>query len=118
MKSGWQKFGMSVGAILLFAGLTATPGVAAGKAVTLTGEVGDVMCGAKHEMMGSPADCTRDCVKQGSKYALVVGDKVYALDTKDKAALDQLDKLAGQKASVTGMLDGATIQVNSVAAGK
>ncbi len=31
-----------------------------------------------------------------------MGDKVYTLDTSDKAALDQLDKLADQQAKVTG----------------
>jgi hypothetical protein len=43
---------------------------------------------------------------------------VYTLDSKDKAALDQLDKLAGQQAKVTGKADGDTISVTSVAPGK
>jgi len=94
-----------------------TPSFAA-KAETFTGEVGDAMCGAKHEMGGSKADCTRDCIKQGSKYALVVGDKVYTLETTDKAALDQLDKLAGMNAKVTGTANGTTIQVAAVTAAK
>ncbi|HEY1264275.1 MAG TPA: hypothetical protein VGF06_12185 [Terriglobales bacterium] len=114
MNSGWQKAITTLAALLVFAGIS----LAAGKSQTLTGEVGDVMCGAKHEMAGSPAECTRDCVKQGSKFALVVGDKVYTLDTQDKTALDQLDKLAGQRASVTGAVEGTTIQVSSVAAAK
>jgi hypothetical protein len=87
---------------------------AAGK--TFTGEVSDAMCGAKH--MGNPAECTRACVKKGSAYALVVGDKVYTLKTDDKAALAELDKLAGAKASVTGTADGDTIAVESVSAAK
>ena len=57
------------------------------------------------------------CVKHGSKYALVVGDKVYTLETSDKAALDKLNDLAGAKAKVTGEVDGTTITVKSVAAG-
>ncbi len=100
----------------MLAGL-AVPALAAGKNQTLTGEVSDAMCGAKHEMAGSAADCTRGCVKHGSKYALVVGDKVYTLETSDKAALDKLNNLAGAKAKVTGDVDGATIAVKSVAAG-
>jgi hypothetical protein len=56
-------------------------------------------------------------MKHGSKYALVVGDKVYTLETSDKAALDKLDNLAGAKAMVTGEVDGTTIAVKSVAAG-
>jgi len=43
-----------------------------------------------------------------------VGDKVYTLHTADKAALDQLDKLAGTKAKVTGSADGDIIAVSKV----
>jgi hypothetical protein len=82
---------------------------------TFTGEVGDAMCGRKH-MEGTPAECTRTCVEHGSKYALIVGEKIYILDTTDKAALATLDKQAGKNASVTGTLDGDTIEVSSVAA--
>jgi hypothetical protein len=84
---------------------------------TVTGIVSDSMCGAKHMMEGGDAACTRACVSKGSKYALVVGDKVYTLETSDKAALAQLDKLAGQKAKVTGATRGDTIQVSSVTGG-
>jgi hypothetical protein len=101
----------------IFASLASLPALAAGKSQTLTGEVSDAMCGAKHEMPGKPADCTRSCMKHGSKYALVVGDKVYTLETSDKVALDKLDSLAGAKAKVTGEVDGSTIAVKSVAAG-
>jgi hypothetical protein len=57
-------------------------------------------------------------VGKGSSYALVVGDKVYALHTVDKAALAQLDKLAGEQAKITGIADGETIQVSGIAAAK
>ena len=97
--------------------LAAVPALGAGKSQTLTGEVSDAMCGAKHEMPGNPAECTRACMKHGSKYALVVGGKVYTLETSDKAALDKLNDLAGAKAKVTGDVDGTTITVKSVAAG-
>src|SRR5208283_4303306 len=86
----------------MLAGLAAVPALAAGKSQTLTGEVSDAMCGAKHDMPGNAAECTRGCVKHGSKYALVVGDKVYTLETADKAALDKLNDLAGAKAKITG----------------
>lgn len=89
----------------------------AGRKQTFTGEVGDAMCGRQH-MEGSPADCTRTCVGKGSKYALVVGEKIYILDTTDKTALATLDQQAGKNATVTGTLDGDTIQVSSVAAAK
>lgn len=83
----------------------------------MTGEVSDAMCGAKHEMGGKAADCTHACVKHGSKYALVVGDKVYTLETSDKATLDKLSDLAGAKATITGEVDGTSVAVKSVAAG-
>jgi hypothetical protein len=79
---------------------------------TLTGEVSDAMCGAKHMMEGSKAACTKACVDKGSKYALVVGDKVYTLEGGDNAALA---KLAGEKAKVTGTVKGDTMQVISIA---
>ncbi len=69
-------------------------------------------------MAGDASECVRACIRKGSKYALVVGDKVYALDTSDKAALDQLDKLADQQAKVTGEANGDTIAVSSVAEAK
>jgi hypothetical protein len=84
---------------------------------TYTGKVSDAMCGAHHEMAGGDASCTRTCVKGGSKYALVVGDKVYTLETSDHAALDKLNELAGASAKVTGEAKGDTIAVKSVASG-
>ena len=83
---------------------------------TLTGIVSDATCGAKHTMMPgkSDAECTRACIMKGSKYALVVGDKVYTLEGES----DALDKLAGEKAKVTGMVTGDMVQVHSVEAAK
>lgn len=103
--------------ILMAIGWATIPALAAGKSQTFTGEVSDAMCGAKHEMPGSAAACTRACVSHGAKYALVVGDKVYTLETSDKTALDKLNDLAGTKAKVTGEVDGTTITVKSVSAG-
>jgi hypothetical protein len=112
-----HRIATAVLGIQMLAGLATIPALAAGKSQTLTGEVSDAMCGAKHEMPGKAADCTRACMKHGSKYALVVGDKVYTLETSDQAALDKLNDLAGAKAKVTGEVDGTTITVKSVAAG-
>lgn len=89
-------------------------GFAADKPQTFTGTVSDAMCGAKHTMAGSDAECTKACVKEGSGYALVVGDKVYKLTGK----LDGLDALAGEQAKVTGTQDGDKINVESVSAAK
>jgi hypothetical protein len=115
-----MKFNRIAAAILgmqMLVGMAAVPALAAGKSQTLTGEVSDAMCGAKHEMPGKAADCTRACMKHGSSYALVVGDKVYTLETSDQAALAKLNDLAGAKAKVTGEVDGTTMTVKSVAAG-
>jgi hypothetical protein len=83
---------------------------------TLVGVVSDTACGAKHTMMPgkSDAECTRACVSKGSKYALVVGKKVYTLE----GQYDELDKLAGEKAKVSGMVSGDVVQVSTVAPAK
>jgi hypothetical protein len=113
-----MKIHMQKLALFLAALLVAAAAFAADKAQSFTGQVSDAMCGAHHMMSGPEADCTRACVGKGSKYALVVGDKVYTLDSSDKAAMASLEKLAGSTAKVTGTLNGDTIQVASVAAGK
>jgi hypothetical protein len=103
-------------AAAVLAVLAAILASAADKPQSFTGKVSDAMCGAHHMMAGSSdADCTRACVKQGSKYALVVDDNVYTLEGGDAAALD---KLAGQNATVSGTLKGKTITVASVAPAK
>lgn len=99
---------VSVAAILM---------IAAAKPQTFTGQVSDSMCGAKH-MMENKAECTRACISKGSNYALVVGDKVYTLNTSDKAALDELNTLAGSQAKVTGTANGEAIDVSKVAPAK
>jgi len=91
--------------------------IAAAKPQTFTGEVSDSMCGAKH-MMENKAECTRACISKGSNYALVVGDKVYTLNTSDKSALDELNTLAGAQAKVTGTANGDAIDVSKVAPAK
>lgn len=102
----------------LSAGLAGVPALAAGSAQTFTGKVSDTMCGAKHHEGIPPAACVRACVQHGAKYALVVGDKVYALDTSNQANLDELNKLAWEEARVTGTANGDTISVKSVTAAK
>jgi hypothetical protein len=115
-----RKDGMTVRlqqlGIFLVALILACAALAADKTQSFTGQVSDAMCGAHHMMSGPEADCTRACVGKGSKYALVVGEKLYFLDASDKATLATLDKLAGSQAKVTGKLSGDTIQVASVGA--
>jgi hypothetical protein len=88
---------------------------AADDAKTFTGSITDDMCGKDHKMMGVSPDskCVTECVKGGSKYALLSGDKVYKLSDQAAAA-----KFPGQKVKITGALNGDTIQVKSVEAAK
>jgi hypothetical protein len=79
---------------------------------TLTGVISDAMCGARHRMQGSAADCTRACLQKGSRFALVVGDNIYLLNGHEA----ELNKLAGQRVTITGVLDGSNFEVSSVQA--
>ena len=91
------------------------PGEASAMPKTLTGIVSDSMCGAHHMAKDkSPAECTRICIKQGMKYALVIGSKVYTLEGHES----EVDKLAGQKATGKGSVTGETVAVQSVVPAK
>ena len=82
---------------------------------TLTGTVSDSTCGASHVAKDkSPAECTRECLRAGSKYALVVGQRVYTLDGHEA----EVDKFAGEKATVKGRVTGEKVTVESVTAAK
>jgi hypothetical protein len=79
--------------------------------ITVSGVVSDAMCGAKHMMQDkSAAECTRECVKKGSKFALVSGDKLYTLEGHEA----ELDKYAGQRVTISGTATGDTIAVKTV----
>ena len=82
---------------------------------TFTGVITDSMCGKDHAMMGVKPDskCVLECVKSGSKYALLEGSNVYELS--DQKAPE---KFAGQKVKVTGTLNGNVLQVQSITAAK
>ncbi|MGD1021371.1 MAG: hypothetical protein ABR880_01225 [Candidatus Sulfotelmatobacter sp.] len=116
MNRGSRWFAAVAAVIFSTTALVNVYALAGGKQRTFTGEVGDAMCGRKHMEGSTAAECTRACVAHGSKFALVVGEKIYTLDTSDKTALASLDKQAGKTATVSGTLDGDTIEVSSVAA--
>lgn len=103
--------------VLLAFGLTASSAPAA-KLQTFIGIVGDAVCGAKHDMEGDDRHCLRVCIQRGSKYDLVVGDKVYVLEIKDQSIIDALDKLSDHLVKVIGVANGDSIEVESVAASK
>src|SRR5579862_4134260 len=109
MRLTLSKSLLGLATLLLTVSLSVSSALAADKPQVFTGKVSDAMCGANHMMAGEASACVRECVNKGSKYALVVGDKVYTLNTSDKTALATLDKLADRQASVTGQASGDSI---------
>jgi len=83
-------------AVALSAGLLAA---AAGQQ-TFTGVITDSMCAADHKAMNVTPDakCVQECVKHGSKYALLTGNNVYILSDQQTP-----EKFAAQKVKVTGV---------------
>ena len=80
---------------------------------TVTGILTDSMCVKKHMMSGKTnAGCVRECVKDGSKFVVVVNGKPVEL----KGHEDKLNALAGKKVKVTGEQKGAVLVVASVEA--
>jgi hypothetical protein len=81
---------------------------------TFEGMVTCSQCGAKHSatLARNAADCARRCVRAGASFALIDGEKIYALD----GDLMAIKKLAGQRARLTGELRGEQILVASIAA--
>ncbi len=79
---------------------------------TFAGMITDSRCGARHRMNSgkSSAECVRSCVRHGAHYVLVDGERVYALEGDPV----QLEKLAGERVNVVGMLEGDTIRVKAV----
>ncbi len=78
---------------------------------TFIGLISDISCGPRHKLRDKSAEeCTRVCQRAGVSFALVAGEHTYQLkgDTNDVAVL------AGQKAKVSGTLQGNTINVNAV----
>jgi hypothetical protein len=85
---------------------------AASRPKTFTGVVTDTSCRARHPASDkNAAECTRECVKKGARYALVAGDNVYTLD----GDADEVNRLSGQRVQVEGILEGRVVTVNSIA---
>jgi hypothetical protein len=114
IKSGWLLFA----SIVLLTFVLSASSAPAAKLQTFTGTVGDAVCGAKHDMEGDDRHCLRVCIQRGSRYDLVIGDKVYILEIKDQSILDVLDQLSDHPVKVKGIATGNTIEVESVAAAK
>jgi hypothetical protein len=93
------------------ASLTAPMKMGRASADTFVGLVSDSTCGPRHKLPDKSAEeCTRTCQRAGASFALVAGETVYKLkgDSNDVAVL------AGQKAKVTGTLQGDTITVSAI----
>lgn len=71
-------------------------------------------CGARHSAtLGQAAStCVRVCVHGGAQFALVNADATYLLN----GDMDSLKRIAGQRATIVGNLEGKTIKVQSVVA--
>ena len=110
------KSGKSLFAVLVMGCWLAAAGLAQAQDQTLEGTLSNTHCGLKHATASaSAAGCVNACIgAQNAKYALVVGDKLYALDGGTKS---DLQKQAGLSTKVTGKVDGMTIHVTSVAPG-
>ena len=77
---------------------------------TFSGLITDAHCGARHnDSERSASECARICVRNGSRYILVDGERNYELEGNQW----QFDELAGQGVSLTGVLSGDTIKVSS-----
>jgi hypothetical protein len=97
-------------------------GVARAADKTVTGEIMDSQCadmGSHENMMkgenaSNAKECAIACVKKGGKYALYdpAAKKAYQLDDQKKAK-----EFAGQKVTVTGKVDGDSIQVSKIQPG-
>ena len=75
--------------------------VAENRTGTFEGVITDAMCKNNHAMMKvSPdAKCVRECVKGGSKYALLEGGNVYPFSDQSTPA-----RFAGQRVRIKGTL--------------
>jgi len=77
---------------------------------TFSGMITDSHCGSRHtDSKNTASECVRMCVRKGSRYILVDGDRNHELAGNP----EQFGQLAGQRVSLTGVLSGGTIKVSS-----
>jgi hypothetical protein len=83
---------------------------------TYEGVVTCSRCGARHpaDSHETAATCSRACVRSGDAFALVDGETIYVLD----GDRDLINRFAGQRAQVGGLIDGNKIRVSSMTAAK
>jgi hypothetical protein len=83
---------------------------------TFEAVISDSMCVLHHESGAegqhtTDEDCTRDCVRGGSKYVLVVKGKALAVANQEHPGLSEH---AGRTVTVEGTLDGDTVTVRTI----
>ncbi len=80
---------------------------------TFTGTVTDSHCSVHHMRMPSQnaSECARDCFRRGASYVLVDRERRYRLVGGEQS----LNKLAGERVTVTGTRQGDAILVGSAA---
>jgi hypothetical protein len=77
---------------------------------TFSGLITDAHCGSRHtDSKNSASECARMCVRNGSRYVMVDGDRNYEIT----GTPGQFGQLAGQRVSLTGVLSGGAIKVSS-----
>jgi len=107
--------------VMTFVAVLAFAAAAAADQTTLTGQISDSMCKAKHEEAAEGAgkmadhDCTVSCVKGGSKYVVLADGKIYQIANQTFA---DVEKLAGQAVKISGDVKGDTITVAKIEAAK
>ena len=94
----------------------ASPPVVPGPSEEITGSsfsgvISDSRCSARHvrNSDASSAECARRCVRNGSNYVLIDGNQRYVLTGGNGI----IDKFAGERVTVTGVLQGSMIAVTS-----
>jgi hypothetical protein len=98
--------------------LFACPSTGMTAATTWSGKISDSACGAKHEAAAEgeekmpDSDCTRTCVRGGSKYVLVADNgTIYKIANQDFA---QLPQSAGRAVTLTGDVKAGTITITRI----
>jgi hypothetical protein len=106
---------------LVLAALVATAALALGSAgeapglatvsQSFSGIVTDSYCGARHkDSTKTTEECARECLRKGAKYLLVNGDEQYVLVGNPNI----LRGLVGQRARISGIVEGGRLRVGSV----
>jgi len=84
---------------------------------TWVAEISDSACAMKHEsgvenVPPPPAnECVANCIRGGSKYVIVAGDKVFQIANQNAAGLATL---AGSKVKITGELKGDAVTISKI----